>query len=118
MTECSAPLPFSACATTIPSTRGDAGKLRRLVGGRLPLTTSIVRGLIDRRCDDRAVGNHVRTRAVVRRAAMPPPWQLGVPAHPFIGGGLIIIYAPLADILASALYPLHRQIGWIILSGY
>lgn len=40
-----------------------------------------------------------------------------VPAYAFIGGGLIIIYEPLGDILASVLYPVHGQVGWITLFG-
>jgi hypothetical protein len=40
-----------------------------------------------------------------------------VPLYAFVGGGLVIIYEPLGDILASVLYPIHGQIGWIDLFG-
>jgi hypothetical protein len=40
-----------------------------------------------------------------------------IPVYAFIGGGLTIIYEPLGDILASVLYPIHGQIGWINLFG-
>jgi hypothetical protein len=40
-----------------------------------------------------------------------------IPVYAFIGGGLIIIYEPLGDILASVLYPMPGQIGWIKLFG-
>lgn len=37
--------------------------------------------------------------------------------YAFLGGGLIIVYEPLGDMLASVLYPVHGQIGWIDLFG-
>lgn len=40
-----------------------------------------------------------------------------VPVYAFLGGGLVIVYEPLGDILANVLYPEHGQIGWIDLFG-
>jgi hypothetical protein len=40
-----------------------------------------------------------------------------VPLYAFLGGGLIIVYEPLGDILVSVLYPIHGQIGWIDMFG-
>lgn len=40
-----------------------------------------------------------------------------VPIYAFLGGGLIIIYEPLGDILANVLYPVHGQLTWIDLFG-
>src|SRR5262245_3282331 len=40
-----------------------------------------------------------------------------VPLYAFIGGGLIVVYEPLGDILVSVLYPIQGQIGWITLFG-
>ena len=40
-----------------------------------------------------------------------------VPVYAFLGGGLIIVYEPLGDMLASVLYPIHGQISWIELFG-
>jgi uncharacterized membrane protein len=40
-----------------------------------------------------------------------------VPLYAFIGGGLIVVYEPLGDMLASVLYPVHGQWTWIDLFG-
>ena len=40
-----------------------------------------------------------------------------VPLWAFAGAGLIIVYEPLGDTLASVLYPVHGQIVWINLFG-
>lgn len=40
-----------------------------------------------------------------------------LPIYAFIGGGLIVIYEPLGDILVSVFYPIQGQIGWIELFG-
>ena len=40
-----------------------------------------------------------------------------VPVFAFLGGGLIVVYEPLGDILASVYYPERGQVGWIDLFG-